>query len=150
MKQTMQNGFTLIELMIVVAIIGILAAVALPAFQDYTTKAKLAEITTMSAPARTAIGLACSEGSLPAAATSSYNTSLGLPTSTAISSTYVFSVVVDTTTTGATITVASKYDGSKFGTATGQTVIYTGTCNPPGIRWEITGGTLNSKFRPKT
>src|SRR5690554_854981 len=53
MKAQMQKGFTLIELMIVVAIIGILAAVALPAYQDYTTRAKVSEIILAASSART-------------------------------------------------------------------------------------------------
>ena len=57
MKKSVQKGFTLIELMIVVAIIGILAAVALPAYQDYTKKAKFAEIVSMVGAARTAVDL---------------------------------------------------------------------------------------------
>ena len=69
MKRALQKGFTLIELMIVVAIIGILAAVALPAYQDYTVRAKLSEVVLAASSCRTAITetVQTTSSSLPAA-----------------------------------------------------------------------------------
>jgi type IV pilus assembly protein PilA len=86
----MHNGFTLIELMIVVAIIGILAAVALPAYQDYTIRSKVAEGLTLAAAAKLAVTETyTATGALPAD-----NQAAGLPSQFSIVSKYVSQVRV--------------------------------------------------------
>ena len=92
MKKQMQQGFTLIELMIVVAIIGILAAVALPAYQDYTTRAKMSEVIGFAASAKTAV-TECIQNDNSTAGCNS-NSAVGMDAAANITSTYVESVTV--------------------------------------------------------
>ena len=101
-----QSGFTLIELMIVVAIIGILAAIALPAYQDYTKRAHVSEGLSLAGGAKTAVAeYAMSENAWPAD-----NTAAGLSAPAAINGNAVTSVTV----TSGLITVQynAKVDGT--------------------------------------
>ena len=90
MQRQLQQGFTLIELMIVVAIIGILAAVALPAYQDYTKRAKLSEVVLAASACRTTISEVYQTGSLTTVAANAWGCE-----NTTQSSKYVKSVATD-------------------------------------------------------
>ena len=149
MVKKVQAGFTLIELMIVVAIIGILAAVALPAYQDYTNKAKVGEAASLSATAKKAIVLAFNEGRLGLGATDQKdNDSFGLAAPTDIKGKYVTSVTaVATSATAGTVTIVMQGTGNaEIDT---KDVIYTITCKAGASCETGVTGSVPQKYRPK-
>ncbi|WP_133127996.1 pilin [Legionella nagasakiensis] len=133
-----QQGFTLIELMIVVAIIGILAAVAIPAYQDYTLRARVTEGLNLAAAAKLAVAeTAISNGALPA-----NQAATGYPGLTAATPNVTSITIAGDGTAAITITYAAA------GIA-GNTLILTPTLQANGeVTWICTGGDLNDRYRP--
>lgn len=144
-KRAIQKGFTLIELMIVVAIIGILAAVALPAYQDYTIRAKVSELVLATAPGRTSVS-------------EFYQTRSILPANgseagvDSIQSQYVASVTYTAPASDAIITVVASTIGGTIVAGT-DGIILTGTPVPATgqINWVCTGtANMPDKYLPAT
>ena len=133
-KRSIQQGFTLIELMIVVAIIGILAAVALPAYQDYTVRAKVTEVILAASGAKTGVAEAyAANGAMPTSATFT-------PVN------QVSKFVSGVAWSGSSITATAT---SAEGKISGSTITLTATADAStGVLTWVCAGTILSKYRP--
>lgn len=137
MKMKAQAGFTLIELMIVVAIIGILAAVALPAYSKYMDKAKYSEVILASQAAKTAVEICGQDEAGVGACTGAVGNTHGIPEDLTNPSKYVASV----TTLGGLITVIPALFGNVTAT---ETYILKPTYNSTTgkVNWLSAGGCI--------
>ena len=134
-----QQGFTLIELMIVVAIIGILAAVAIPAYQDYTIRAQVSEGMGLAAGAKTAISeFYTQRGTFPAS-----NGAAGLSAASTISGNYVSSVAVNSSGM-----VIITYGNNVNQTVAGDTLQVSPFTTAGAIRWNCKAGTIDVNYLP--
>ena len=137
--KTIQKGFTLIELMIVVAIIAILAAIALPAYQDYTSKSKVTAALADLASHKTQFEMVISDGGTPTVANAGFQAnSTGACSTIAVAATGMTCTIRDPGRIGGTSTIALNYAEA---TGTGSTATAGGfSC--------VTTDVLE-KFRPK-
>ena len=135
-----QQGFTLIELMIVVAIIGILAAIAIPAYQDYTIRAQVSEGLSLAAGSKTAVAEYYQDrGVMP---TTNLMAGVSLPGE-------ITGKYVDTVTVGAAGTVTVTYGQPDTNALLVGVLVLTPTPNTGSISWGCTvGSTIQPKWLP--
>ena len=139
---TAQKGFTLIELMIVIAIIGILAAIAIPAYQDYIARAQVTEAMTLASGQKGAVAEVYSQdGSCPTNGTN------GIAAATDISGKYVLSVTTAGTTPACTITAKMRGTGVSTGIKDG-TITLTMANGGGSNTWSCTSS-MDQKYLPK-
>jgi type IV pilus assembly protein PilA len=151
MKNNTQKGFTLIELMIVVAIIGILASIALPAYKTYTDRAKFTEVVLASTPAKTAVDICVQAGTSCSTLTSA--SSNGWDASDNVKSVSVATQMEDgdsdsstpeTPVEGAPIVITVTAEGNFGNGGAEYTYILTATPTNGSAKWVATGTCLEA------